>query len=153
MSVVAEFCRNLAREPPFSLGKGNKRAPDYLLVLTLKNKGWSSPDLQKEVWSSRPASKKAKTNPLLHVQNKTKKASSKLLLVREESFFLEESSPLPLGKAPLILEKSEETSLLAREDRAPKISTATHKVSASSSKTRGELPAVFTRIKTSSFSS
>jgi len=35
---------------------------------------------------------------------------------REESFFLERA-PLPLGKSLLSLEKSEETSLLATEDR------------------------------------
>ena len=48
-------------------------------------------------------------------QNK-KRASSTLLLVREESFFLEESF-VTLGASPHIAEKIEETSLLATEDR------------------------------------
>ena len=44
-------------------------------------------------------------------------SSPKIFVVREESFF-KERAPLPLGKSPLLsLEKSEESSLLAREDR------------------------------------
>ena len=53
-------CRNFAREPLFSLGKGNKRAPDYLFMLTLKRKEWSSPDLQKEESGPSPCFKKGK---------------------------------------------------------------------------------------------
>ena len=59
-----------------------------------------------------------------------RRASSKLLLVREESF-------ATFGYVASYSEKIEETSFLATEDRAPQIST-THKFSISSSKTRGE---------------
>ena len=52
---------------------------------------------------------------LMH-EKKKKRAPPKTFVVREESFFLVRA-PLPLGKSLLSLEKSEETSLLATEDR------------------------------------
>ena len=61
---------------PFSLGKGNKRAPisspssEDRRELPLKKKGWSSADLQKEK-SGPPSFKHEKMDPLPHVTVKS----------------------------------------------------------------------------------
>ena len=73
-----------------------------------------------------------------------RRASSKLLLVREESF-------VTFGYVASYSEKIEETFVLAKEDRAPQIST-THKFSASSWK-QEESILQFNENETSSSSS
>ena len=102
----------------FSLGKeiltipftASKDGREHTLK---KKKRWSSPQLSnKDVWSS-PQPPKSKRTPPPHA------------LQQEESSFqvvrasLYKRAPLHLGTSLRGLEKSEETSLLAREDRAP----------------------------------